>query len=106
VNLAAVIAAVTLGVLLPKVLPALLAPRELDRRSRLARTLRSLPAGILGSLTAVTAFGAPPQPGQRWPILVAVGATGLLLIGWRALRARLLTNGSQAEEVAGASPET
>jgi branched-subunit amino acid transport protein len=90
----AVIAAATLGVVLPKLLPALLLPETVP--ARVATWLEYLPAAMLGAFTAllVAGFARPsPRPWLLYIALVIAAATALvtrrtlasLLAGWSAL---------------------
>jgi branched-subunit amino acid transport protein len=97
-RLAAVIAAVTAGVLLPKAVPAALAGRSVG--GRVERVLAMLPAALLGGLAVTSLLGA--GPGWRPSLPVAIGmavAAAIMAVtrrtlvamigGWAALAAAL-----------------
>ena len=82
----ALIVAVALGVLLPKVLPAALAPPgDAGADTPWRRFLDLLPAPLLAALVAVTASaGHPLRP--RLPVLAGVAVALAGVVAWRALR--------------------
>ena len=98
-RLAALIAAVAAGVLLPKAAPAALLGGRVGARA--GRFLGLLPAALLGGLTAVSVLGGGPGLRLRPAVLLAVSAAvaiaavtrrGLaaMLGGWAVLAAALL----------------
>ena len=99
-RLAALVAAVAAGVLLPKALPAVLIGGTVGRRTE--RFLTLLPAALLGGLVAVNALGGGGAAGlhPRLSVIVAVVVAGALAAltrrsllsmagGWAALAVAL-----------------
>ncbi|HXM55425.1 MAG TPA: AzlD domain-containing protein [Candidatus Dormibacteraeota bacterium] len=99
-QLAALVAAVATGVLLPKALPAALMGGPVGRRTE--RFLNLLPAALLGGLVAINALGGGSVAGlhPRLPVLAAVVVAGALAAvtrrsllsmagGWAALAVAL-----------------
>lgn len=98
-RLAALIAAVAVGVLLPKAAPAALVAGRVGPRA--GRFLALLPAALLGGLTAVSVLGGGPGLHPRPAVLLAVAAAvaiaaltrrslTAMLGGWAVLAAALL----------------
>lgn len=98
-GIAALIAAVAAGVLLPKVAPAALVGGSVDGRTE--RFLRLLPAALLGGLAVVAAIGGGPGLRPRPATIAAVVAAAAIMAvtrrglvamigGWAVLAAALL----------------
>jgi branched-subunit amino acid transport protein len=83
--MALLIAAITAGVLLPKVVPAVIGVGDQLDHGRWHDFLELLPAAILAALTAVTALGSHPERGVRPVVLVAVIAAAAITVVYRAL---------------------
>ncbi len=96
-----VILAAAGGVLLPKVLPALLMPERVP--AAIANWLQYVPAGMLGAFTALTVAGYALPAARPWLLLTTLAiaaAVGLvtrrtfaaLLAGWALLAGLHIAN--------------
>jgi branched-subunit amino acid transport protein len=84
-----VILAAAAGVLLPKVLPALLLPERMPKA--VGSWLEYVPAGMLGAFTAITVTAYARSAGPPWWPLAALAAAGAVALLTRRTFAALLT---------------
>jgi branched-subunit amino acid transport protein len=77
-HLAAVTAAITAGVLLPKAVPAALVGGRFPPWA--SRFLRLLPVAILGALVVVTMLGPGRAAVPGWPVVLGVTAATVVAV--------------------------